>query len=103
MDNNNTELSWGVLRYSKRIIIVAMLTWVFIVTAILAFLVTASLHIIEIDDYIAQVLKTILTSSSTVTISLGLAYYGHSLFSKEIENKIKPIQINSDNETTGAG
>ena len=105
MNEKHLELSWGVLRYSKRIILVSLFTWVGIVLAMFTFLVMASFQILSIDEYTSRVLQTILTSSSTVTITLGCAYYVHSYGDSRNELKLKQLELNNetDNETTGVG
>ena len=102
VNDKHVELSWGVLRYSKRIILVSLFTWVGIVLAMFAFLVMASVNVLIIDEYVSKVLQTILSSSSTVTITLGCAYYLHSFGDNYNELKMKQFdQIKHKEDSVG--
>lgn len=107
-DESFAETAKTYLRYSKRIIVVSLFTWIGIVIAILAFLAAVGMGRLFLDESMASVLKTTLTSSSTVTITLGCAYYVHSLIDKDGQNKLKQLLLesktdNSIDETIGNG
>jgi len=91
------------LRYSKRIILVSLFTWVGIVLVMFAFLFMAAFNVLMVDEFVSKVLQTILTSSSTVTITLGCAYYLHSFGDSQNELKLKQLGFNSNTEEENDG
>lgn len=86
------------LRYSKRIVIFGLIIWLVTMITIIGLVYWLSFEQIVLDEYIASVVKAILTSSSSVTITTVGAYYIHSGVEKitSLQQKIKTLQ-NLDN------
>lgn len=98
------------MRYSKRIVIVSLIGWMTITATIIGLLYWLALGRTALDEYVASVLRTILSSSSGVTIATVGAYYVHSGAENitAIQQKIKTLtsigedQQNND-EVGGVG
>lgn len=86
------------MRYSKRVVIFGMTSWVVIAGVVLGLLYWLSIGGYSIDEYVASVLRTVLSSSSGVAIASIGTYMAHSAGENWINAQKKLNQItNSGN------
>ncbi len=94
-----------VLRYSKRIAIFGVIQWICI-ALIIAVYMGIAMNVPEaiIDENVASILKSLISSSSSLAIAISLAYFGHSLgddiINKHNGNIVFP---NVDNQSNSDG
>lgn len=86
------------LQYSKRIAIVGLVQWCVIAAIALAYAGISLLMKVSMDDYIVNVIKNALSSSSAIAISTSSAYYLHSVADKYIQKTKKITSLEDDNE-----
>lgn len=92
------------LQYSKRIAIFGIVQWA--VISVLAIII-ASLHTflpVSANETTADLLKTIVTSSSTVAITISGGYFAHSAYDNKLKQTI-PASSSAETaqETTSNG
>lgn len=77
------------LQYSKRIAIFGIAQWTAIAIIVLAFMGVLMFTGALIDDPIASVLKSMITSSSTIAIAVSGGYYAHSAYDNTLKKKVE--------------
>lgn len=98
MENEKHGLIKTYMRYSKRVVIFGMVSWIGIAAAVLGLLYWLSIGGYSIDEYVASVLRTVLSSSSGVAIITIGSYMAHSSIDNFLNIKQKINQITSSNE-----
>ena len=73
------------LRYSKRVILVAIISWVMLCVFVVGLTIIASLKGIALDNNVTAVLKNVMTCASSVVIATASGYYAHSSYEKKLK------------------
>ena len=109
MEKKNTTIVHTWLRYSKRIVIINMIAWMVIMAAVIGLLYWISSESRSLDEYVASVLRTVMSTASGVTVSSIICYYGHSAIEKTIQQKVNQVMtgelqkdssLNDDDESS---
>lgn len=77
------------LQYSKRIAIFGIAQWTAIAIVVLAFMGALMFTGTVVDEPIASVLKSMITSSSTIAIAVSGGYYAHSAYDNTLKQKVE--------------
>jgi len=96
MENEQHGIIKTYLRYSKRVVLTSMFSWIGIAAAVIGLLYWLSLSDKSLDEYVASTLRTVLSSSSGVAIAGIGSYMIHSSFENFINMKQKIKQLTQD-------
>ena len=89
MDGHKAELAMNYMRYSKRIVVVALISWIAVAALIMGLLYYVSITNSVLDEFVASVLKTMMTAASGVAIACSGGYYAHSTLEESMKKTIR--------------
>lgn len=98
----NENIASRYIRYSKRIVIISLFSWVITSLIILGLVWFITITEKPIDEFAAAVLKNVMTCTSGIVIAATSGYYAHSSYENSLQRKItEAISFEDDEEEVG--
>lgn len=86
------------LQYSKRIVIFGVSQWIAVALFVIALTATAIFTSNHIEQAESEILRNIISSSSTLAIAISGGYYAHSAYDNTIKQRVSNMNPSEDQE-----